>query len=92
MKALTVLGMHSTLTKLSAVKGLSVNTLKILAALNEKGPLNVFCIHAETGLPERTVSALRARAVYNELIQRTASSDRRQCVYELTPKLKELMN
>ena len=84
--------MHDTLTKLSGVKGLSVNTLKILAALNESGPLNVFCIHAATGIPERTVSGLRARAVNNKLIQRTPTSDRRQCVYELTPKIKELMN
>ncbi len=84
--------MHNTLTRLNGVKGLSVNTLKILSALNEQGPLNVFCIHAETGLPERTVSALRARAVNNQLIQRTPSSDRRQCVYELTPNIKELMN
>ena len=87
-----LISMHNTLTRLSSLKGMSLNTLRILVALNEKGPLNVFCIHAETGLPERTVSTLRARAVNNKLIQRTPTSDRRQCVYELTPEIKELMN
>ncbi len=87
-----MVSMHNTLTKLSGVKGLSVNTLKILAAINESGPLSVFCIHAETGLSERTVTKLRIQAVNNKLIQQTPSSDRRLGVYELTPKLKELMN
>lgn len=84
--------MHRTLTKLHRIKGMSLSMLKILAALNELGPLNVFGIHAETHLSERSVGRLRAVAVNLGFIQRTDFSDRRQCVYELTPDIKELMN
>jgi len=82
--------MHKTLTKLNRKKGMSLNMLKVLAALNELGPLNVFNIHAETGIAERTVGTIRARAVNLGFIQRTEFSDRRQCVYELAPTIKAL--
>ena len=71
---------------------MSLNMLKVLAALDGLGPINVFNIHAETGISESAVNTLRARAVNLGFIQRTEFSDRRQCVYELSPTMKELMS
>lgn len=84
--------MHNTLTKLHKIKGISLSMLKILTALNELGPMNVFTIEAETRLSDFSVRRLRAVAVNLGFIQRTEFSDRRQCVYELSPTMKGLMS
>jgi len=84
--------MLNTLVKLYKLKGMGNNTILLLSLLNEKGPLNMYCIHAETGIPQRTLSDVRAQAVWHDYIQKTKCSDRRQCMYELSPKMKELMN
>ena len=77
---------------LAETGGVKIGTLKVLAAINEFGPMQVSGIAEVSGMSERSAWTHRTRAVELKLIKRVVDDDKTRATYDLTDKTKLLFN